>query len=76
MKKIIFAVLGTASGLLAMSCDVESLNDKSFRTNEVKAATENLDLQKSDSIPQNSGTTSSDGPGDQTLIIIPPKRPK
>lgn len=74
MKKIFSFLAATAASLLVLSCTVDSLNKTSLQTNKFKRAIENLDKQKSDSIPKDSGAINSDGPGDEVFPIKPPKK--
>ena len=78
MKKIISAVALTAAVVLTVSCEVESVSDSSISNKEFTVSNEIVEVQKADSIPQInfSSAVFGDNPGDEVLIIVPPKKLK
>lgn len=70
MKKIICTVLCCAIGLVAVSCEVDSLNKNSLDTKEFKESAENINFNFQDTISIGEG----EGPGDGVFPIKPPKK--
>jgi len=72
MKNLIFIAVFTATGLVMVSCDKESLVDATPQVNKLeKVAKYNTFSREGDSIVIQ--TTTTPGPGDDVVIITPPK---
>ena len=78
MKKFISAVVLTATVLTAVACEVEPLTQSSFQNLENPTSFEFEEINELDSVlPVNYiKTTFDDDPGDEVLIIVPPKKIK
>jgi len=72
MKKLVFIAVFTVTGLMVVSCDKESLVEATPQVNKLqKAKVENSFARQVDSIAVQ--TTTTPGPGDDVVIITPPK---
>jgi hypothetical protein len=69
MKKICLLAAFAVIGLAFVSCDADALTDTNNQIKQVHAD----DLGKTE--PATSGNTGGDGPGDDVIIILPPKKP-
>lgn len=78
MKKIISAVVLTAVVVLTASCEIEPVIDLAIQNQKSIISCEIVDVEKVDSIPKIniSSATFSDNPGDEVIIILPPKKTK
>ncbi len=70
MKKIICTVLCTVIGLVAVSCEVDSLSENSLETTAFKESVDNINFNFLDS----SSIGDVEGPGDEVFPIKPPKK--
>ena len=77
MKKVIVIAVFAASGFLFISCstDREEVESATQKQNEVLFLKQNEGLysKKTDSIPITKNTSLTEGPGDDPIIIPPPK---
>lgn len=76
MKKIICAVFCTTVGLMAISCEVASLEEGQVEKADFMKSIENVDASRQDSIPPDNspGIGDGEGPGDGLFPIKPPKK--
>jgi hypothetical protein len=76
MKKFIFIAVLTATGLVFVSCstDTAEFENESFKQKKVLLKQENLIYSRvEDSITTSNLQATIDGPGDDLIIIKPPK---
>jgi hypothetical protein len=75
MKKIFFIAAFAVSGLVMVSCDADAVDSTTAQSKEFAIQKETLKSMEKDSISVlNTNTASaSEGPGDDVIIIHPPK---
>lgn len=77
MKKIFFTAAIAVSGLVMVSCDADPIVNTSAQAKDLGVQKTDLKFNESHTIPLSSTSTpmASDGPGDEIIIIKPPKKP-
>lgn len=73
MKKIFFIAALAVSGLVMVSCDADMVERATPQSKGFSTQKENL--KPTDTLVKTSPTCASDGPGDEIIIITPPKKP-
>ncbi|MBG6062231.1 hypothetical protein IWX83_002027 [Flavobacterium sp. CG_9.1] len=78
MKKIFFIAAFTVSGLVMVSCDADAIDSTTAQSKEFAIQKEKLKSMENDSISivNTSTVNASEGPGDEIIIITPPKNPQ
>ncbi|OAB25199.1 hypothetical protein SAMN05444395_101154 [Flavobacterium fryxellicola] len=78
MKKIFFIAAFAVSGLVIVSCDADAIDSTTAQSKEFAIQKENLKSMENDSISivNTSTVNASKGPGDEIIIITPPKNPQ
>jgi hypothetical protein len=77
MKKIFFTAAVVVSGLVMVSCEADAIHSAIPQAKDFRVQTKGLEFKETDTIPMLNISTSmtSDGPGDDVIIITPPKNP-
>ncbi|WP_016990232.1 hypothetical protein [Flavobacterium sp. ACAM 123] len=77
MKKIFFIAAFAVSGLVMGSCDADAIDSTTAQSKEFAIQKENLKSMERDSISvlNTSTVNASEDPGDEIIIITPPKKP-
>lgn len=77
MKKIFFTAAIAVSGLVMVSCDADAIDSATTQSKEFETRKENLKSKDNSaiSLPNISADAESEGPGDDVIIITPPKKP-
>ena len=77
MKKIFFIAAVAVSGLVMVSCDAHSIDSAAPQANDFGAQRKGLKFNESDTSPlsNTSSPMATEGPGDEIIIITPPKKP-
>ncbi|MBP4141951.1 hypothetical protein J3S90_09060 [Flavobacterium sp. P4023] len=77
MKKIFFIAAFTVSGLVMVSCDADSIDNTTAQAKEFAIKKENLKSMENDSVSvlKISTVNANLDPGDEIIIITPPKKP-
>lgn len=77
MKKIFFIAAIALSGLVMVSCDADAIDSSTPQSKDF--GVQKKDLKSNNTITSPLSTTStlmaSEGPGDEIIIITPPKNP-
>ncbi|MCL9804492.1 hypothetical protein NAT51_03100 [Flavobacterium amniphilum] len=81
MKKLIYVAVLTAMGLMAISCDADSVDSmvNESKKKPVQHGIENMTLRETDSISLDTLMTTlvnDPGPGDDPIPVPPPPPPK
>lgn len=78
MKKIFFIAVGALVGLVMVSCDTDAIGSTAIQGKHVGVQAKVQNLKSNDSIPMDNinSSTTLEGPGDEIIIITPPKKPK
>lgn len=77
MKKIFFTAAMAVSGLVMVSCDADAIDSASIQAKDLGVQKTGLKFNESYTSPLSNTSTpmASDGPGDEIIIITPPKKP-
>lgn len=78
MKKIFFiAAMVVVSGLVMVSCDADAIDSATPQAKDFGVQKEGLKFNESDTSPLSNTSTpmATEGPGDEIIIITPPKNP-
>lgn len=77
MKKIFFAAALAVFGLVMVSCDTDAIDSTTSQSKEFSIQKENLKSMENTSISivNTSTVNASEDPGDEIIIITPPKNP-
>jgi hypothetical protein len=77
MKKIFFIAAFAVSGLVMISCDADAIDSTTSQAKEFAIQKENPKSMENGSISvlNTSTATANGGPGDEIIIITPPKKP-
>ena len=75
MKKIFFTAAFAVSGLVMVSCDADAIDSTTSQAKELAIQKENPKSMENGSISvlNTSTATANGGPGDDVIIIHPPK---
>jgi hypothetical protein len=76
MKKIFFTAAIAVSGLVMVSCDAEAIDSTTPQAKDFRVQKKELKFNESDtsSLSNTSSPMANDGPGDEIIIITPPKK--
>ncbi|MFV8333152.1 hypothetical protein [Flavobacterium sp. GSP14] len=77
MKKIFFTAAIAVSGLVMVSCDADAIDSEDAQGTDLGVQKTGIKFNGSYTIPLSNTSTpvASDGPGDEIIIITPPKKP-
>ncbi|MFV8347687.1 hypothetical protein [Flavobacterium sp. ZB4P13] len=77
MKKIFFTAAIAVSGLVMVSCDADAIDSTTPQAKDFGVQKNDLKFNESYTSPlsNTSSPMASDGPGDEVIIITPPKKP-
>ncbi|MFV8369630.1 hypothetical protein [Flavobacterium sp. LB2R40] len=77
MKKIFFTAAMAVSGLVMVSCDVDTIDSATTQAKDFGVHKKGLEFNESHVSPLNNTSTlmATEGPGDDVIIITPPKKP-
>ncbi|RTY79165.1 hypothetical protein EKL97_13065 [Flavobacterium sp. LS1P28] len=77
MKKIFFTAAMAVSGLVMVSCDADAIDSASAQAKDFGVQKTDQKFNQSYTSPLSNTSTpmASDGPGDDVIIITPPKKP-
>ena len=77
MKKIFFTAAMAVSGLVMVSCDADALDSTTSQAKDFGVQKTGLKFNESDTSPlsNTSSPVANEGPGDEIIIITPPKKP-
>lgn len=78
MKKIFFTAAMAVSGLVMVSCEADAIDNAIPQAKIFRVQKNGLEFKDRDTIPlfNTSIPIASDGPGDEIIIITPPKKPE
>ena len=74
MKKIFFTAAMAVSSLVMVSCDADAIDSVSAQGTDL--GVQKTGLKFNGSLSNTSTPMASDGPGDEIIIITPPKKPQ
>ncbi len=77
MKKIFFIAVMVTSGLVMVSCEADAIDSTNTQTKHfgVQKIDQKLNQTYTSPLSNTSNPMASDGPGDEVIIITPPKKP-
>ena len=78
MKKIFFTAAMAVSGLVMLSCEADAIDNAIPQAKNFRAQKNGLEFKERDTIPlfDTSTPMATTGPGDEIIIITPPKKPE
>jgi hypothetical protein len=76
MKKFFFTAAVAVSGLVMVSCEADAIDSTSPQAKDFEVQKKGLEFNKRDALPLFNSSTmmASEGPGDEIIIITPPKK--
>jgi hypothetical protein len=78
MKKIFFTAAVAVSGLVMVSCEADAIDSAIPQAKNFRVQKKGLEFNERDTIALFNTSTpmASEGPGDEIIIITPPKKPE